>query len=446
MFRRGFPFSAAAVFVGGTLALAQKPQQPAQFEIAGDWDVRVTVSGVASQTVPLDPPQWIRVSHEPHRAIPRFNPKAGGWAKGVQLKGVSAQETTSPHLLDPTSLVLRAGIEPDSRVFVKGVDYEADLQWGTFGIAGDNSAILPNQTVYATYRHAQMRLDAILLTAAGKVAVRQGEPRAAAPVVPATAASERHLGNIYLPRFAQKLEPEFLFPVLEPAYPEPPADPSQRNPTIARIKKRLESGQSLRILAWGDSVTDGSYLPNLQDRWQQQFVARLQKQFPSARIELLTQAWGGRNTGSYLAEPPGSPHNYRETVLALKPDVIVSEFVNDAGLNPAQVEERYSRLLADFQQIGAQWIILTPHYVRPDWMNLTRERDIDDDPRAYVEGLRLFAARHSNAVALADASLRYGRLWRQGIPYNTLMLNAINHPDARGMRLFADALIALFRN
>jgi hypothetical protein len=37
-------------------------------------------------------------------------------------------------------------------------------------------------------------------------------------------------------------------------------------------------------------------------------------------------------------------------------------------------------------------------------------------------------------------------LWRQGIPYNALMLNAINHPDARGMRLFADALMALFRN
>ena len=51
-------------------------------------------------------------------------------------------------------------------------------------------------------------------------------------------------------------------------------------------------------------------------------------------------------------------------------------------------------------------------------MGLTRERDVDDDPRPYVTGLREFAAR--NRVALADASLRYGRLWRQGIPYSTL--------------------------
>jgi hypothetical protein len=128
--------------------------------------------------------------------------------------------------------------------------------------------------------------------------------------------------------------------------------------------------------------------------------------------------------------------------LAVKPDLIISEFVNDAGLKPAQVEERYSKLLADFQGIGAEWIILTPHYVRPDWMGLTRERDIDNDPRPYVEGLREFAAKHD--VALADASLRYGRLWRQGIPYSTLLLNAINHPNEQGMRIFADSLMALF--
>lgn len=50
----------------------------------------------------------------------------------------------------------------------------------------------------------------------------------------------------------------------------------------------------------------------------------------------------------------------------------------------------------------------------------------------------------NNRVALADASLRWGRLWRQGLPYSTLLLNNINHPDERGMRLFADALMEVF--
>jgi hypothetical protein len=151
---------------------------------------------------------------------------------------------------------------------------------------------------------------------------------------------------------------------------------------------------------------------------------------------------GGRTTTAYLNEPPGSPHNYREKVLALKPDLIISEFVNDAGLAPDQIAPQYGRILADFQQIGASWIILTPHYVMPSWMGLDREREIDEDPRPYVGILRQFAAKHP--VVLADAARRYGRLWRQGIPYTSLMVNSINHPNGYGMSLFADALMELF--
>lgn len=424
-------------FVVGGCAMGQ---EAASFAIGADWEVRVALPGRASQIVQVAPPSMIRVDAEKYSEIPIFNPKVGGWVKGAQLIGVRAQETTSPHLIDEMSFRLKAGPEADSPSFTKGIDYEIDLSWGTFGrLEGGN--IAPNQAVFASYRHAQVRLDAAVLQADGRIVLRQGEPRAAAPVAATVLAGERHLGNVYLPGMVHKLAAEQLFPILESAYPELP---QTSNATVERIMRRLHRGEPLRVLAWGDSVTDGSYLadPKTQ-RWQEQFVIRLRERFPKARIELMTEAWGGRNTGSYLAEPAGSIHNYRETVLAIQPDLIVSEFVNDASLKPDQVEERYSKLLADFKEIGAEWIILTPHYVRPDWMGLSRELDIDKDPRPYVEGLRQFAAKHD--VALADASLRYGRLWRQGIPYNTLMVNAINHPDVRGMRIFADALMALFR-
>jgi hypothetical protein len=59
-----------------------------------------------------------------------------------------------------------------------------------------------------------------------------------------------------------------------------------------------------------------------------------------------------------------------------------------------------------------------------------------------VKGLRRFAAE--NHLALADASAEWCRLWRQGIPYITLEANSINHPDARGHKIFADVLINLF--
>ena len=336
---------------------------------------------------------------------------------------------------------MRAGPTPDAKRFEPGKDYAADLDWGTFGRL-PKGQIGESQPVYVDYRHDLLRLDSIVLTPDGRIELRQGKPHVATPLPPELAAGERRLANVWVPGRIEKLEPQHLFPILETVYPEPPkSSPSPAERLLPKIVEKLRDGRPLRILAWGDSVTACGYLPD-SDRWQAQFVARLRQRFPKAKIELLSEAWGGRNTDSYLAEPPGSVHNYREKVLAVRPDLIVSEFVNDAGLGPEQVEQRYSKLLADFTAIGAQWIILTPHYVRPDWMGLARQRDIDADPRPYVAGLRQFAARHP--VALADASLRWGRLWRQGIPYNTLNVNAINHPDARGMKLFADSLMALF--
>ena len=418
---------------------------PADLKLTGDWDVQVTVKErrPLATTVHVAPPLLVAVAGEKYDSLPLYDAKAAGWTKGAQLHGVQAQETTTPHLFDPESLVLRAGPEADAPVFRRGEDYEADATWGTFGRC-TNSAIKEGQPVFASYRHAQLRLDAVVLTRKGQIELRQGEPRSAAPLPPTIEKGERRLANIWLPGRVDRLAPEHLFPVLETAYPEPrKAKPTPAEQFCPKAMKKLRSGQPLRILAWGDSVTVGSFVPDWEhNRWQEQFVARLKARFRHARIELLTEAWGGRNTSSYLGEPPGSPHNYQEKVLALKPDLIISEFVNDGGMTPAQVNERYGKLLADFQGIGAEWIILTPHYVRPDWMGLNRERDVDNDPRPYVAGLREFAPQHQ--LALADASRRYGRLWRQGIPYSSLMLNSINHPDARGMKIFADALMEVF--
>jgi len=432
----GIPALVLSVAAAGT---------PAELKLTGDWDVLVTLqkAHTPATTVRVAPAEMVTVAGEKFASLPEFNPKTGGWVKGAQLHGVQAQETTTPFLLDPESLVLRSGPEPDAPLLRRGEDYEADLAWGTIG-RSPHSAIKETQPVFASYRYAPLRLDSIVLTRKGQIVLRPGEPRSAAPLPPALEKGERRLANIWVPGKLSRLGPEHLFPVLESAYPEPrKPKPTPAEKLLPAAMKKLRSGERLRILAWGDSVTVGTHVPDWEhNRWQEQFVARLKARFPRANIELQTEAWGGRNTASYLAEPPGAPHNYREKVLAAKPELIVSEFVNDAGLSPERVNERYGKLLADFREIGAEWIILTPHYVRPDWMGLNRERDIDDDPRPYVTGLREFAAR--NQTALADASLRYGRLWRQGIPYTTLMLNSINHPDARGMKLFADALMELF--
>ncbi len=442
-----FAFEAALTCV---LAAAAE-ETPPNLRLSGDWQVQVTLpsqmSGVGQRprttTLEVSPPTIVTVKAERYDRLPLFNAKTAGWVKGAPLRGVAAQECTSFGMLDPASLVIRTGPEAEAQRLELGQDYLADLDWGTVGRL-PNGPLNENQVVYADYCHAALRIDSIVLTREGHVELRQGEPHVATPVPPVLGDGDRLLANVFLPGRIAKLEPQHLFPILETAFPEPPrVSPSPAELLLPKTLEKLRAGSPVRILAWGDSVTDGGYLPDAEhNRWQAQFVTGLQKQFPQAKIELLTEAWGGRSTASYLAEPAGSPRNYDDKVLGTKPDLIVSEFVNDAGLTPEQVEDRYGKFLADFTAIGAEWIILTPHYVRPDWMGLSAQRDIDDDPRPYVTGLRQFAAKHR--VALADASVRWGRLWRQGIPYNTLHMNTINHPNATGMQIFADSLMALF--
>jgi lysophospholipase L1-like esterase len=408
--------------------------------LTGDWQIKVEHEGVAA-TLNVAEPVAIRVTDERIARLPLYNPNAPEYARGVPLAGVRAQECSVRHALDPESLVIKA--TSPGAAYVLGKDYNAELTWGCVGRL-EGGSIMPDTAVLASYSYGTMRLDSVLLTTDKKIILRQGAPHVANPEPPALGVGEKRLANIWVTARLSKLGEANLFPILEDTYPAPAKTSASVARAIPATMAKLEAGGKVRILAWGDSVTDGSYLPEPHiNRWQEQFVRRLRAHYPRAEITLMTEAWGGRNTDSYRAEPPGSLHNYQEKVLDLKPDLIISEFVNDAGLDEAGVYQRYGRIRDEFKAIGAEWIILTPHYVRPDWMGLRSEKGIDDDPRAYVKAVRKFAAK--NNIALAEGSLRYGRLWRQGIPHSTLMMNNINHPNPFGMSLFADALMELFQ-
>ncbi|MCQ2388727.1 MAG: alpha-L-fucosidase [Kiritimatiellae bacterium] len=357
------------------------------------------------------------------------NRRPGGWG-GYRPRGVLAWECTVAGAIDPKSVqVLPTYFE---HAFNRGGHWEMDDVWGALGFTGPAHS---NEIVDVVYNFDLQRLDSVVRTADGKTALRFGAPRAIMPKAPALAAGETRLTNLYWR--AGKCE---AYPVLETAA-EAPACAIRAADKTPRTLAKLRNGEPVTILAWGDSVTECGFLPD-EAKWQEQFVRRLRAAFPKSEITLVSNGWGGRNTQSFLAEPKGSKHNYEETVLAVKPDLVVSEFVNDAGLPPARFGEIYAKLRDDFARIGAEWVALTPHYVRCDWMGLGSMKNCSEDPRPYVKMLRAFCA--TNRVGLADASLRWGHLWKEGVPHETLFVNNINHPNAEGMSFFADALMAYF--
>ena len=422
--------------------------KPVKLRITGDWTVHVKM-GKISADLTIDPPGWLVAKGEKMEQIPEFNPAGPPWARGIPLPGVTASECAVFDALDVDSLIVR--LHPDDETpLVEETDYILEPAYGNIGRV-DGGAIGPETPVYVDYRAARKRIDSIVFDPETKsIVLVKGKPEQVNPVPPELAPDQKRLANIFLEGKMERLSDEDLFPIIEWSdtggifsFHDDQADnpdPIARH-LLPKTWEKLQNGGTIRVLAWGDSVTECGFIPD-EDRWQAQFVTRLQKKFPKAKIELITEGWGGRNTDSYFNEPPGSPHNYQEKVLDQKPDLVVSEFVNDAGLPPERIEANYSRIRDDLNNIGAEWIILTPHYIRPDWMGLSSQTNIDEDPRPYVKAIRVFAA--DNGIALADAALLYGHLWRRGIPYNTLMTNEINHPNADGMSIFADALMKLF--
>ncbi len=411
----------------------------------------------------IAPPSWLEVVDDRWDALPVFNPGASSWAKGRVLRGVNACECAVFGALDPDSVVVKF---ENGEVLTRGNDYEFDESSGALGRLADGR-IGENVAILASYRCVESRIDSIVLNADGQITLVQGESRVLSPEPPILENGCKRLVNVYITGRGEALTNSCLFPVDEVFSDElnsldaavfvtnvakyiaeneiasvpPYSDAGAVKKFLPKTWSKLVNGEEIRILAWGDSVTACGYLPDDQ-RWQIKFGARLQEMFPDAKITVLSEAWGGRSSDSYRNEPAGSPKNYREKVLGLKPDLIISEFVNDAYMDEATVAKRYGEMLADFKEIGAEWIILGPHYVRPDWMGLTSECGIDDDPRPLVKGLRKFC--EENETPFADTPTLYGKLWRSGVPYLTLMTNNINHPNNFGMELFSAALARLF--
>lgn len=426
-------------------AVAQEPVFPVQ--IIGDWRIELgpaTAGGVTlSEAAVLDisPPRRIAVRDEHHAALPVYNPDAGGWARGAKPKCIQTEECTTPGRLYPETLRLKAGKGDGAVVYTAGKDYQVEPAWGSFGRI-EGSAIGEGQEVYIDYEYEADRLDTIAINAAGEARLFEGAPSLGVVLPAPTEEGFVPVARVYVPGRLAKLTEDNLYPVYFDAPDKTKEIPAIAEQLLPETLAKLRSGEPLTLVTFGDSVSCGGGVDHDPSQWWQvQFTTRLKERYPSSQVSWKNAGWGGASSKSYMESPRGSAHDYVRDVLEPKPDLVVIEFVNDAYLDEAGVAEHYGKILADLRGVGAEVILLTPHLVRPDWMGLAATK-VKEDPRAYVRGLKAFG--EANNVAVADASALYCNLWRQGLPYMTLMANSINHPDARGHRVFADALMALF--
>ncbi|MDX9972993.1 MAG: GDSL-type esterase/lipase family protein [FCB group bacterium] len=393
---------------------------------AGDREV-----AVASETLlTLDPPRTIQVRDEAAKLV-EDEPK--GYGKGTPLLAGISVGTSIEGVIVPESIAVKAAPGPDATRFQEGVDWRADKAWGRVGrIPG--GAITADTTVYLDYDYSLARLDTIEVRSDGSVVLRKGAEHKMCPQPPMLDAEAVALANVFLPYHTRAIAAEQIYPV-GPAYPGPSPEWLTTNRSyIPKSLEKLAAGGPFTLLFWGDSVTCGGDVSTPDKAFPQSFTAWLRNRYPMAQVNYVNAGTGGWNSDTKLPL-------FQQEVLDKKPDLVVIEFVNDMGFTAEKVEENYTKAIEAIRAQGGEVIIVTPHFVRPDWMP-EKVGLRTHETRPTVVYLRQFAAKHK--VALADTSRRWEHLWIEGTPYMTFEYNAINHPDDRGHDLFVQELRRLF--
>ena len=355
-----------------------------------------------------------------------------GYGKGTGLIGCLSIATSLEGCLVPDSLVVKAAPGVDASRYEEGKDWRADKAWGRVGrLAG--GAIGPDTTVYIDYDYSLMRLDGIEVLSNGEVVLRRGAEHKMVPQAPLTDANAAALCNVFMPYGATSVTEEQIYPIGAP-FPAPRAEDVALNASyIEKSREKLDAGGPFTLLFWGDSVTCGGDASSPDKAFPQAFTAWLRNAYPQAQIAYVNAGTGGWNSDSKLPL-------FQEEVIDKKPDLVVIEFVNDMGMNRDRIFANYTEAVKRIREIGGEVIIVTPHFVRPDWMPVAGMRAAES--RTAVTYLREFAA--TNHIALADTSRRWEHLWREGVPYLTFLYNGINHPEDRGHQLFVEELQRLF--
>lgn len=406
-----------------------------KFEIGGK---SLTVTQGASLPVAAAP--VLNASNEP---LTLSVDKPVGYAKGTKLRACNARDVNAAGSFVPGSLEIRRS--KGGELLKLGEDYLVDEVWGLVGL-GTKSQVTAKDTVLANYRYSLLRMDTVQISADGKASLKQGEPHISAPVPPEPDAGSVALAHVFVNYRDTEVKSDQIYPITETAAQAVTGSTTGR---IPKTLAKLNAGQPLTVVCWGDSVTAGGNASKPELRYVDVFAAGLRMRFPQAKIEVQNISAGGSNSRQWLDPEKfpykglhGSENPARfENVLNAKPDLVTIEFVNDAGLKPEQVEVQYGEILKRLEPTGAEVILITPHFTM--WKMMGFKSMLETERRPYVLALREFAGKHN--IALADASARWEHLAKEGLPYLTLLHNTINHPDDRGHRLFAEELWKCFR-
>jgi len=379
------------------------------------------------QTVELAilPPDKVRVTGEAHVLT---NEKPVAWHSGTALSktlGPVDTGTRLPYAIVPESVRIHA-LPTGGVVYKEGVDYFLDHDWG--GICRlEGGAIPSDKPVYVDYEVYLQRVDVVEVSPLGTVTVRKGKPSPVNVEIPDAHPGTTAIARIYVPYRTNVISEENIYPLPSRNITWRDFIKVSGREYLSHTLGRLKDGKPVTIVCWGDSVTAGGS-PSSHDRcYVEVFRNRLKSAYPQSDITVVNAGIGGSNTDSRRS-------GFEQEVLAHSPDLITVEYVNDANMTPEHIASNYAEFMSRARTMNpnVEFVILTPHFVMPQWMG-----NFDKS----VSAMRKAAA--DNKAALGDVANIWEHLRELGIPYMILEANGINHPNDLGHEFYAETLMTL---
>lgn len=381
---------------------------------------------------------------------------------GVKVCGLAV-----PNLLVTDSLQIIPMQRPNHQVPLARKEITLDKKWGIIFAAHDTAKASEN--VLLNYTVRQQRICTIAADRFGKLHLITGKLSRGSPSPPSVQADKLALINVLAPPFDAELEPEdvmLIKPKLtETVYPWTYADVEDSYHSIALKEKKkeknclrktiqkLSEGSPVSICFIGDSVTYGCCASSPSGHFTNLLVEKLKRKYPSSSISWDVFAKGGSNSTTqfknYLEEYASS-NTLKVKVsasgvrnppsIAVKPDLVIVEFVNDLSLPEEQVARNYSQFVEAMQVQGIETIICLPHLVNPTFYGLKSSDWLTIAQKPYYRVIAELAVQKK--FALANVASRTLMAQREGLKPELLLADGANHPNDRGHQIYAEEIMS----
>jgi acyl-CoA thioesterase I len=206
-------------------------------------------------------------------------------------------------------------------------------------------------------------------------------------------------------------------------------------PQTALLKKtraKLKTGGTVKIVAFGDSITAGGDATKPSLIFWQRWADDLQRKYPRARVVAVNGATGGDSTVQGL-------QRLEAKVLAEKPDLVLIGFgMNDhnrSGVAVAQFEQNLKQMISRIRnETAAEVILFSAFPPNPNWKFGSHHMA---DYAAATAGVA-----SATACAYADVFSNWQALASRKKPED-LLGNNINHPNDFGHWIYYRVLVGL---